>query len=274
MPYSAALARARRVVGRLDVCLEPDLDPVFSDRREVAVLVERLLVRLTPALPRLDLLERVRVGVDQDLARRAVDGDNRAGRDENAGVVQAGDGWHAQRPRQDGRVVRPAAGIGDERGEALPVELRDDRRRHVVRDEHQRALEVPEEVGRVAGLAQVHRQAADHVGDIALAFAQVRVVRLVEKRRDVLERALQRRLGVQPFVADRVRRASDEHRIVEHQELGVEEIGMLGAGRRGDARLDVLDLFARTRPGGVEPLELALDEPARAPGTANRACPA
>jgi hypothetical protein len=37
------------------------------------------------------------------------------------------------------------------------------------------------------------------------------------------ERALQRRLGVQ---------ARHEHRVVEHQELGVEEIGVLGAGGR------------------------------------------
>ena len=88
------------------------------------------------------------VGVDQHLAGRAVDGDHRARRDEHAGVVQAGDRRHVQRAREDRGVVRPAAGVGHERGQPLPVELRDRRRRHVVRDEDQRSLEVLEEVGR------------------------------------------------------------------------------------------------------------------------------
>ena len=260
-PFGAALDRAGRVVGRLDVRLEPDLHAVFGDGRQVAVLVERLLVGLPPPLPRLDLLERIGVGVDDDLSGRAVDGDDRAGGDEHAGVVQARDGRHAQRAREDRGVIRPAAGIRDQSGQPLPVELRDDRRRHVVRDEHQRPLEVPEEVGGIARLPQVHGQPADHVGDVALALAQIGILRLVEERGNVLERPLERGLGVQPFAADRVGRAPDEHRVVEHQQLRVEEIGVLGAGGGGDARLDLLDLLAGAHPGGVEPLELALDEP-------------
>ena len=106
------------------------------------ILVERLLVGLPAPLPRLDLRERLGVGLDEDLARRAVDRDERARRDEGAGVVQAGDGRHVQRAREDRGVIRPAAGIGDEPREPLPVELRDDRRRHLVGDQHQRTLEV------------------------------------------------------------------------------------------------------------------------------------
>ena len=129
-------------------------------------------------------------------------------------------------------MVRPAAGVGDERGEPLPVELRDDRRRELVGDEDQRPLEVLEEVERIPAGAQVHAQAADDVADVSLALAQVRVVRLVEERGDLLERALQRRVGVQALGADDVGRALDQHRVVEHQQLGVEEVGVLGAGRR------------------------------------------
>ena len=171
-------------------------------------------------------------------------------------------------------MIRPTAGVRDEPGQTLPIELRDDRRRHVVRDEHQRPLEVPEEVGGIAGLPQIHRQAADDVRDVALALAQVGVLRLVEECGNVLERALERGFGVQPFAADRVRRAPDQHRVVEHQQLCIEEIGVLDTRGRGDARLDLLDLCAGTCAGGVEPLELALDEPWRARGTGCRACPA
>ena len=107
--------------------------------------------------------------------------------------------------------------------------------------------------------AQVHAQAADDVGDVPLALAQVGIVDLVEERRHFVERALQRRLGVQPLVADDRGGAIDQHRIVEHQQLRVEQIGVLGAGGGGDALLDVLDLHARLRARGVEPRQLVAD---------------
>ena len=117
-----------------------------------------------------------------------------------------------------------------------------------------------EQVCRIARGPQVHAQPADDVGDVALSLAQVGVLDAVEECRDLLERPLQRRLRIQPFLAHDRRRPLDEHGVVQHQELGVEQVGVLVTRRIAHPRLDVLDLFARLRPCGVEALELAADQ--------------
>ena len=134
-----------------------------------------------------------RVGIDEHVAGRAVHREQRPGLNDRAGVVQPGDGRHVDRARQDRRVIRPAPRVGDDRGEALPVELGDHRRRQLVGHEHERALEVLEqgleELDRIAAAAQVHAQAPDDVADVSLALAQVRVFGPIEQRRDFAERA-------------------------------------------------------------------------------------
>ena len=40
----------------------------------------------------------------------------------------------------------------------------------------------------------------DDIGDVPLALAEIRIVDLVEERRHLVERALQRGLGVEPFL--------------------------------------------------------------------------
>ena len=202
-------------------------DAVLRDRGQTAEFVQRLLVRLEASPPGADLREGLLVRLQPDVACRAVDRHQRAGRDHRAGVVQPGDRRHADRPRQDCGVIGPAAGVGDERGQPGPVELSDHRRRDLVGDQHQWSVEAVEQVCRIARGPQVHAQPADDVGDVALSLAQVGVLDAVEERRDLLERPLQRRLRIQPFLAHDRRRPIDEHGIVQHQELGVEQVGVL-----------------------------------------------
>ena len=72
----------------------------------------------------------------------------------------------------------------------------------------------------------------------------------------------ERGLGVEPLGADDRRGAIDQHRIVEHQPLRVEQVGVLGAGGGRDALLDVArSARARCAARRVEPLELAVDAP-------------
>ena len=106
--------------------------------------------------------------------------------------------------------------------------------------------------------AQVHAQAADDVADVPLALAQVRVVGLVEERGDFVERALERGGGVQALAADDRLRPRDQHRVVEHQELRVEEVRVLGAGGLRDAGLDLFELGAGPRPRLVQARDLAV----------------
>ena len=272
----APLPRAHGVVGRFDVGFQPDLHAVFGDRRQPAVSVERLLVRRAPLLPSEDVVQGGLVGVDEHIAGRAVHREQRPGLDDRAGVVQPRDGRHVDRARQDRRVIRPAPRVGDDGGEALPVELGDHRRRQLVGHEHERALEVVEqgleELDRIAAAAQVHAQAPDDVADVAFALAQVRVFGPIEQRGDFAERAFQRRRGVELLGADDLRRAIDQHRVVEHQELRVEQVGVLGADGFRDAVPDLLELGARSLARFAEPLELPGDLRRRARGTGDRAC--
>ena len=124
-----------------------------------------------------------------------------------AGVVQADDRRHLERPRQDRGVIRAAAGVGREAADLGPVDLRGERRRQLVGDQHRRLVELAQQLARRRdALAQVHAQPADEIGDVALPLAQVRVGDLVEDRAELVEHLLHRPLGVDALLADDRRR--------------------------------------------------------------------
>src|SRR6185436_7812318 len=75
---------------------------------------------------------------------------------------------------------------------------------------------------------------------------------------ELVEDLLQRPLGVDPLLADDVGGARQQHRILEHQELCVEERSELRASQR-HARLDIDQLIARLEPALVEPDDLVGD---------------
>ena len=119
------LHRTEGIVGKFDVGLQADVDAVGRDAGKGAEFVERLFVGLVleSALP--DVPQRLVVGIDEHLAGRTVDRDGGTGRHDRAGVAQPGDRGDADGPRQDRRVVRPAAFVADQRGDAMPFELGD-----------------------------------------------------------------------------------------------------------------------------------------------------
>ena len=67
------------------------------------------------------------------------------------------------------------------------------------------------------------------------------------------------------FRPDDRRGAIDQHRIVEHQELCVEQVRVLGAGGSDHPFLDVLELLARLRARRIEPRDLDVDAVFRDP---------
>ena len=70
-----------------------------------------------------------------------------------ADVVQADDRRHAERSRENRGVIRAAAGVGREAANARPIELRDDRRRELVGDEHARRVEILQQIARPAAFS-------------------------------------------------------------------------------------------------------------------------
>src|SRR5437773_2309293 len=71
--------------------------------------------------------------------------------------------------------------------------------------------------------AQVQAQPSGHIMQIALALVQVGILDVVEHRGNLVEGALHGPLGVDALGGDQVRRAADEHWIVQHEELRIED---------------------------------------------------
>ena len=72
-------------------------------------------------------------------------------------------------------------------------------------------------------LPQIHAQASDEIGDVAFALAQIGIGDLVEDGAELVEDLLHRPLGVHELLANERLSARHEHRIVEHQQLRVEQ---------------------------------------------------
>ena len=148
--------------------------------------------------------------------------------------------WYVRLPAS---VAKPA--------DARPVELRDHRRRQLVGDQHAGRIEVLKEIAGAAFLvAQVHAQPAGDVVQIALALVQVRIVNLVEHRGHFVERPLDGPFGVDALFHHDRGGAADEHRIVEHQDLRVEdrrEVRAAQIERRGGESVRSAHASARRR---------------------------
>ena len=251
--------RAHGIVGRFNVRLQADVNTVGRDAGKPAEFVERLLVGFVLASTLLDLPHGVVVGIDEHLAGGAVDRDGDTGRHGRAGIVQPGDRGDADGPRQDRGMVRPAAFVADQRGDAMPFELGDQRGGQFVRHQHQRTLEVLECLGGITCGPEVAAQPVDDIGDVPLALAKIRIVAAIEEGRDLGERALKCRLRVEAVARDDLGGALDQHPVVEHQQLCVEEIRMIFSSAAHHASLDLPQLLARLVARGVQPLDLGRD---------------
>jgi hypothetical protein len=86
---------------------------------------------------------------------------------------------------------------------------------------------------------------------------QIWIVDVVEDNGGFVERTLDRPLGVHTLVAHDGGRASDENRIVEHQELRVEDGREIGAARRRDSPPDLFELRPRPLARTLQRRELA-----------------
>ncbi len=272
-PLGAGVPRGRQVVGKLDVRVEPDAHAVGGGGRRTAARVvggRGPVIVGVPGRAR----ELLRPRIDDELARPAVDHDELAGLNDPARVVEADDGRDVERAGEDRGVIRAAAGVGGEAADPRPVHLRGERRGELVGDEHGRLVQLAQQIARRGGaVAQVHLQPADEVGDVALPLAQVGIGDLVEDGAELLEHLLDGPFRVDAIDAHDLGRARHHHRVVEHQELGIEERGELAPPAARDARPDVDELLARPRAALLEPAQLVLDprRPARGSGGPGRA---
>ncbi len=222
--------------------------PVGGGRGPRAELVEppQRHGRELGALP--PTFERVLARLEHDFAGRSVERDHLSGRDELGRAAQAHDRGHAERSREDHRVVRRTAEIGDEAAHARPVELRGERRRELVGDDDERRLELVDQVDeRIAPGPQVALQAPADVGEIADALAQPVVALAREHFVELGDGALERPVAVDALGADELVGALGEQRIVEHQELRREDGRLRRADRARDTRDEISSSSTRVR---------------------------
>jgi hypothetical protein len=140
----------------------------------------------------------------------------------------------------DDRGVRGlAAGVGDEAGHRVLVELGGVGRRQVVGDDDRvgRRLERP------GVLAQeVAQDALTDEVDVAAALAEVVVLDGVEHAADVADRLVQRPLGVDQLVLDVADRGVDQVLVVEHELVGGDDVEVARRLLLGQLALDLLEL--------------------------------
>ena len=259
-PLGASVPRRGEIARELDVRVEPDPDAIGCRRRRVLRYVQAAAGRppVLGAASRPN--EKLRARVHHHFARSAVDDHQGACRNPVAGVVQANHNRHFKRAREDGGVVRAAAGIGGKPADLRPIHLSRQRRRQLVGDQHRGLLHVLQEVARCRHVVpEVHAQAAHQIRDVSFTLAEIRVRHLVEHGAELLENLVERPLGVDALLANELGGAGHQHRIVEHQQLRVEQGGQLGAPAPQQPRSDVDQLLAGARAAGVEPRQLLRD---------------
>ena len=257
----AGVEHGGHVVEPLEIGVEPDGHAVGRHRRPARPSPSgpgRLVAPVGLTLGPGDVLSRRR---QIDLAGGAVDDHGGARPDATTRFAKADDRRYLQRPGEDRGVMGAAAGVGGEAEHPRPVELCRQRGGQLVGDEHDRAVELAQRIGgrAVAGAAQVHPHAAGDVGDVAVAFAQVRILDRSEHLAQLLVGPVHRPRRVDPLGLDQFAGPAEEHRVVEDEQLGVEERRQVVAGAVGQPIADLGQLGVRAPPRRLQRLYFLAD---------------
>ena len=204
-------------------------------------------------LPQLVFGQRLRIGIDDNHALRAVDDHQFVFADQLARVVQRDDRRDVEAAGDDRGVRCGATQIGDEARELVLFELDHVCRRQVVRDQDQVLFVARALRWRVAGLAeQYFHQAFDDLDDVGFALAQIAVFDLVELVEQRVELHFQRPFGIALFGCDDFARRFRQRRVVQYHQVQVEE-GVELLRRIGrNLRAQFLQFGAHRRQGSVE----------------------
>src|SRR5262245_1619607 len=245
------------LLDQLDVRAQFDLAPVAGDRRQVALLdVMELLLGL--ALAKLHVkTQRLWQRVYDDRAGRAVNDDGFARSDARGDVAHSDHGRDVDAARDDRSVRGPSAGGGDEAEHAMWVQVGGDRRQQVVGD-NDRTFGQLAKVARL-GAGEYFDQSVRDVHHIRSAFAQVIVSDLRVNAQQVVRRVAHGPFGVDAVVADAVLDLPSQVPILEHHQVGFEDVGALGTESLAEPRHRLVNLALGDADRLAEPLDLGFD---------------
>ncbi|MDR9274782.1 hypothetical protein FEP29_03782 [Burkholderia multivorans] len=259
----ARVDRRLRVVGQLDVRVQRDRRAAQGLRRRELQALQLALLEQLLRLPVRIFLEHDRRRIDDHDALIAVDDDEIVLPDQRARMLHADGGRNAEAARDDRRMRRAAAEIGDERLERLRLELHHVGRRDVVRDDDHLARAVRRRAVERLGGRRCARErlqhALDDLLDVGLALAQIFVFDVVEVAREQIELFGQRPFDVVATRADQVDRFLDEHRVAEDHRVHVDECADFGRRVVGQVGAQCFELAMHGVERRAEALDLGLD---------------
>ena len=209
------------------------------------------LARLKPgAPPCLPGRRHGRGRVDQHRAAVAIHHQARVGGQSQEPRAQSNHRGNTQRARQDGAVRRGAAPCGDQAQHFCPIQVGGVAWRQVISHQNGRRVQVKNRTR--AGQGQLHL--ASHIAHVSRTRLEGRVIERGVGRRHRLDNVIPGRFRVESLVENGLLRRLQQSRVVEEEQVGVEN-GGLGAGALlQQARMRGFDLLARRLPGRLQAL--------------------
>ena len=183
-------------------------------------------------------------GIHHHLSPAAVHHHQAARGDAPGRVLEAHHRRDPEGAGDDGRVVGGGAHVRHHREHALPVELRRLGGRQALGDQDEAAGQVLEGRG-VRRASQVELDPAQHVVEVGAPLAQVGIRELGEEGVELVGDRPQRPLRVDPFVADHGAHPVEQERVVQHQQVGVEDVRVRHPYLAGEPVPDGLELDPR-----------------------------
>ena len=171
-------------------------------------------------------LDGARVGVDDDDARGSVDEDGRAVRDGEHVRTGTDDGRYAERAGEDRAVGDRAPGRHHDAEDGAGVETRRLGRREV--GCHDDARDRGSFAGRMSD--EVAEDLVTDGADVRRPGPEVGVGELIEARRERVHGEAPGVLGRDGVAGDDLESGTDELVVIEEEQVGVEDLGLVGSG--------------------------------------------
>ncbi len=194
--------------------------------------------------------ERLRCWIQNDQTLCPVDQNMPPGFELGRNIVQAHNRRNIQRARNDRRMRSAAAQIGRDAQHAFPVHHRGIRRRQVVGHQNMRFVQFEKCLLRFS--LQIANHALGYVLDVERPLAQVGIVDLAECFCVIGGDFLEHPLDITPIRFEFAQHFIDQCAVFHDQKVRIENGGILGADRFGDALLQFQNLHARLDERGLK----------------------
>ena len=239
---------------------ERDAAAVGGDRIVVAEGVELRALHLALLFELAVACDRLRRGIGDEPAGIPVQDAGIEGVEIEDGVLESHDGGNAERTGEDRGVGVGAALLGGEPEHIVPVHGRGGRGSQVVGDEDVLVIGLLDHILLAFG-CEVAQDALADILDIGSPVAQEGIRNAAHGLELVLHHRVEAVLGILPPLLDRLGNAIQDNRVLEDEEVGLEDAALFVSGERLHVRAEAVELLVGAAQGGVEALDLAGHRP-------------